>query len=413
MLEKLKFNVGRSQSVQEQTGALHLLVTRAQDERTALQSASRSPGASRTHRGLAGPAGAGRHREGHVARQPPRRTDRRASSALESRASAIDALDARIQALTDAAASAERKVQDALGPSSDLQKHRLLMEQVSAAGDAAPGLHPEHRAPPAHARHAVGPGVAEGQDARAPAADRRARRGAVQPRVGDGVVDGHADQDRRRRPGAPVVRRADHRADRTPRHGSRGEAGDRVGRRVRKPSATSTTFTGQRQADHGRPDRPRPRRSKRAAPSSTRSKRAPARLQESLTRAESRMTALAALDKQISTVNRQVDSVSRRFDTLASQAETLGRKQEGLRRPARAARADERPGEADRAAARDAAAEPAHHQRAAARAEGAQPRPTPRSRSSATGCRPSGARSKRSANGCRRCRDGRSRSTRR
>jgi hypothetical protein len=39
MLEKLKFNVGRSQSSQEQTGALHLLVTRAHDERTALQSA--------------------------------------------------------------------------------------------------------------------------------------------------------------------------------------------------------------------------------------------------------------------------------------------------------------------------------------------------------------------------------------
>ena len=39
MLEMLKFNGARSQSVQEQTGALHLLVTRAEAERASLQSA--------------------------------------------------------------------------------------------------------------------------------------------------------------------------------------------------------------------------------------------------------------------------------------------------------------------------------------------------------------------------------------
>jgi chromosome segregation ATPase len=58
-------------------------------------------------------------------------------------------------------------------------------------------------------------------------------------------------------------------------------------------------------------------------------------LQESLTRAETRMSALAALDKQMNAVTRQTESMVRRFETLSSQAEALGRKQdvfEGLRR---------------------------------------------------------------------------------
>jgi len=130
MLEKLKFNVGRSQSVQEQTGALHLLVTRAQDERTALQSAvdllaRAEPTAASLGRQVQDVAG----KATSLGSRLDELTGRLA--ALESRASAIDALDARIQALTDATVSAERKVQDALGPSSDLHKHRLLMEQVS------------------------------------------------------------------------------------------------------------------------------------------------------------------------------------------------------------------------------------------------------------------------------------------
>jgi uncharacterized coiled-coil DUF342 family protein len=130
MLELLKFTSTKGQSKQEQIGALHLLVTRAEQERTALQAVLDL---------LA-------QRDGQVltlARQVQDAADKMTSmtarldglgeriSELDGHASDIDALDARLDTLTDVARGAERQVQDALGAGSELQKQRHTLEQVS------------------------------------------------------------------------------------------------------------------------------------------------------------------------------------------------------------------------------------------------------------------------------------------
>src|SRR6185503_16695397 len=130
MLELLKFASPKGQSTQEQTGALHLLVTRAEQERTALQAVLDL---------LA-------QRDGQVltlARQVQDAADKMTSltarldglgeriSELDGHASDIEALDGRLDTLTDVARGAERQVQEALGAGSELQKQRHTLEQVS------------------------------------------------------------------------------------------------------------------------------------------------------------------------------------------------------------------------------------------------------------------------------------------
>src|SRR5690349_20005281 len=131
MLELLKFTGTKGQSTQEQTGALHLLVTHTEEERMALQAVLDL---------LA-------QRDGQVltlARQVQDASDKMRSltsrldgladrvSGLDSQANEIDALDARLETLKGVATGAQQQVQEAIGACSELQKQRLTLEQVSA-----------------------------------------------------------------------------------------------------------------------------------------------------------------------------------------------------------------------------------------------------------------------------------------
>ena len=134
MLELFKSNGGKTQATQqEQIGALHLLVTRANEEREALQSALNVLAqGDATAQSLATQVTEATDMAAGLSARLDELTARLAD--VETRGSLLDGLDARIQALAAAAAQAERKVQDAVGPSSDLRKHQLLLEQVAAQG---------------------------------------------------------------------------------------------------------------------------------------------------------------------------------------------------------------------------------------------------------------------------------------
>jgi len=327
MLEKLKFNVGRSQSVQEQTGALHLLVTRAQDERTALQSAvDLLARAEPTAASLGRQVQDVEEKATSLGSRLDELTGRLA--ALESRASAIDALDARIQLLTDATVSAERKVQDALGPSSDLHKHRLLMEQVSEQATQLQDFTQN-----TERRLRTLDTLSDQLSQKAKTLEHQQQiveHAVVQSNRVSEMVWSMDTQIKTVAGGLERLSSAEQTIERTERLATEAAAKLATASVARQEAERDlTTFRGNaKQIMDGLTAKAATLETRRAEFDSIEA-RARA-LQESLTRAESRMTALAALDKQISTVNRQVDSVSRRFDTLASQAETLGRKQEGF-----------------------------------------------------------------------------------
>src|SRR5262245_26690613 len=116
---------------QEGVGALHLLITRATEERAALNAvldvlALRSAQIVPLARQLD-------EANSKAATLAERLNEMSARfAALDGRTSDLEALNLRIEGLTEATARVEQRVRDAVGPGSELHRHRVTLEQVSA-----------------------------------------------------------------------------------------------------------------------------------------------------------------------------------------------------------------------------------------------------------------------------------------
>ena len=122
---------GRSHLVEKQTSELALLIESAREERTAITAMLN---ALTTSRADLAPLAASLERATGKAAAVTGRLDEIAMrlKSLDDRTQELGEIAARIQALKDATHQAERAAQKAIGPDSELQKHREAVERLSS-----------------------------------------------------------------------------------------------------------------------------------------------------------------------------------------------------------------------------------------------------------------------------------------
>ena len=312
MLELLKFASSKGQSTQEQTGALHLLVTRAEQERTALQAILDL---------LA-------QRDGQVltlARQVQDAADKMTSltsrldgmaeriTELDGHASDIDALDARLDTLNDIAHGAERQVQDAIGAGSELQKQRHTLEQVSAQATKLQGFADtvEQRI---YALEALSDQVSQ-KTKTLEHQQQVVEHAVVQSNRVSEMVWSMDTQLKTMSSGLERLSTAEQAIERTEKMAA--EAASRLTAMAAARQDAERDLTAFKADVKQLMDALAARTAAlddRKAEFESFEARARG-LQESLTRAETRMSSMAALDKQMNAVTRQAESMGRRFET--------------------------------------------------------------------------------------------------